>query len=258
MGVLTDIWIGSVLSLPSQSITFNASGQTLTAGNYYLEHTNVSLSLLDQLASIMAAAGLTNPLVLLNQDLKVVMSSDDPFSVTWTDTDARDLAGFTGNLTSNTSHTAPNVSPLLWSPQAPGTPAVRRGIDGYKTYARSVRFSQDGSTGEAITKSTRTLQEYSWDLIPIDRLMGTTDPHPGGTFQRLLDEVLLPGAPVRVYEDVTEEAGSSSTMDLGSSVRGPYRLRETFDPRWYRRKIQNSDLYGTLSAIELIKQSELS
>lgn len=210
--------IGSVKSL-DYDVTINASAQTVT-GSRYLYHATSSLSILGGMVAAMTAAGLGSPTAVLTKDRKVKIGNGAAFSVTWTDTGLRDLLGFTGNLAAGTSHTATNVSPLLWSPAKPpstelspyGTLGIRRPLTLY------TMSPSDGSVF-AVNHGTRTDQRWSFMCVDTDRVFTTDDA--GGEWATWFDEVAAKGYQFYVFPAVTEDPGSSDAASLSGGL-GPY------------------------------------
>lgn len=200
--------------------TGNASTQTI-AGDLYLYHPTSSLSLLAAMVTAMAAGGVADPAAVLTRDRRVRLSSSGNFSVQFVDTALRDLLGFTGNLAAASSYTAPNVSPLLWSPAKPLTSELSpRGTSGIRRPLSYATFSPNDGSPFVVTHGTRVDQRWSCAQVAIDRVF-TSDSPAGGEWATFFDRVAAPGARWYVYLDVAEEAGSGATATLTGGL-GPY------------------------------------
>jgi hypothetical protein len=220
MSYLTAWIIGSIKSL-DYALTVNASAQTVT-GSRYLYHPTLSLSILGGIVAAMTAAGVAGAAAVLTQDRRVKISAGGTFSITWTDTGLRDLLGFTGNLAAAASYTATNVSPLLWSPAKPLRPELSpRGTAGLRTpLAYYTQSPYDGSTF-VVSHGSRVDQRYSCGMVAIDRVF--TDDEAGGEWVRFFNDCAAKGYSFYVYQDVTEESGSTTTATLTGGL-GPYVL----------------------------------
>jgi len=116
--------IGSYRGLPEQTLTIEGAPQVIDAGSYYLYDATAGLSLLTQLGAALLDEVVGGSAVLL-RNRKVRLSGSNPFDLTWpVDGVLRGLLGFTGNLAGQATYTAPNISPLLWSPGRTETPTM--------------------------------------------------------------------------------------------------------------------------------------
>lgn len=222
MASYTTAWIiGSTRDADFDVIfTGNASTQNV-AGDLYLYHPTSSLSLLAAMITAMTAGGVADPAAVLTRDRRVKLSSSGNFSVQWSDVALRTLLGFTGNLAAAASYTAPNVSPLLWSPAKPlaselsprGTTGIRRPLSFYTA------SPNDGSPF-VVTHGSRIDQRWSCSHVDSDRVF-TSDGVVGGEWATFFDEVAAKGSRFFVYPEVTEEEGSTTTATLTGGL-GPY------------------------------------
>lgn len=214
--------IGSYAALPVQSFTVNASAQAVAANDYYLFSTTNALSLLAQVKDAMTAAGVTNPVVVLQQNRKIRLSADSAFSVTWgTATLLRDLLGFAGDLPSLVSHQASAISPLLWSPgRQESSMLTPLGVRGHVEYLTRQSVSPYSGRTETLTHGSREFQRFWLPLVQTDRVHTSTNA--GGTWMRWFAEVAVKGANWFLYRNVLEDAASTVATPLGGVSLGPY------------------------------------
>jgi hypothetical protein len=225
MSVTTAWVIGSIKSL-AHTVTINASPQSVT-GSRYLYHGTSSLSILGGMVTAMTAAGLATPTAVLTEDRKVKLTNGAAFTVTWTNTTLRDLLGFTGDLASAASHTATNVSPLLWSPghimRPELSPLGTAGIE--RPLVMWTASPNDGSVF-VVSHGSRVDQRWSVEMVDTDRVF--TSAESGGQWVTLFNDSLALGYSFNVYPSVSETAGGTSTASL-SDILGPYVLAA---PNW--------------------------
>jgi len=217
-GYLTAWLVGSIKGA-DHDITIAGSAQNI-AGDLYLYHPTTALSLLGAWVTAATAAGLGAPTAVLTRDRRVKLGNGANFTVTWDDT-VRDLLGFTSNLSGASSYVAPNVSPLLWSPAKPLRPELSpRGTLGLRTpQAYWTQSPYDGSPFVVSHGSGRIDQRYSCGMVAIDRVFTTSQA--GGEWVRFFEEVLAKGRSFYVYNDATEESGSTTAASLADGL-GPY------------------------------------
>lgn len=210
----TDLLIGSYRSLPAQTITVSTAGpitsdHVIAAGNYYLYDDHSSFDLLDAVAAAMEAhAVLTGATIEVRNNLRLRISANQTFSLTWpTDGLLRDLLGFTGNLSGQSAYTATNVSPLLWSANKPGTYKARLGTDGVPV--SDTAWAQAG-TGKVYATRHNTYREQTilWRFVQNARVWTTAEA--GGEFFAFFRDVLSLGRNFKVWRGLVEGDGSSS------------------------------------------------
>lgn len=220
MAYLTAWIIGSRKGLAA-TLTVDASPQSVD-GDLYLYHPTAGLSLLAQVAAAMTAAGVAGASAVLTRDRRVKLSAGGTFAITWGAGGAtlRDLLGFTGNLAASSSYTAPNVSPLLWSPAKPLRPELSpRGTAGLRTPQAFWTQSPSDGSPFVVQHGSRVDQRYSCGMVAIDRVF--TSAEAGGEWVRFFDDVAAKGASFYVYQDTTEDPGSAVTASLTGGL-GPY------------------------------------
>lgn len=101
----------------SKDVTFGGTAVQVTTGSYFVRgYTAEGGQLVDAVQTAMTAAGLASASATISDDGFVTLSASGAFTVTWTNTTLRDILGFTGNLTSATSHTATEQAKYTWHP----------------------------------------------------------------------------------------------------------------------------------------------
>lgn len=224
MGYRTSWLIGSFQNLPEQPITVTVGGVdhdvAVAAGNYYLHDFDTDLSLLAALDAALADAGVVAA-TGLRQTRLVKSTSLVTFAIVWgTSTLLRDLLGFTGNLSGQTSYIAQRVSPLLWSPARTETSGLAPlGIRGQAV--ASVYQSQspyDGST-ENISHGEREYARFNWLNVAIDRVW--TRDLLGGEYARWFKEIAVPAARWKLYGPMAESSSDVPATPLENGL-GPY------------------------------------
>ncbi len=215
--------IGSYADMPTASMTINVTAVPVSGGSYYLYDAEPTLSLLTVIQNIITAGGMGGASVRLNQNGTVRLSSGGLFSVTWgTATLLRDLLGFTADLPSNASHTAPNISPLLWMPGKPETPLMQRlGFVGHRVHAVYTTTAPYSGKQESVSHGERLYAKYAFPMVDTERMVG--DDSEGGTFDTWFATVAVRSARWKLYREVLEDPTSfSSVMSYLDQPLGPY------------------------------------
>lgn len=243
----TTLWVGSMEGMPAQDLTIDGSPETFAAGDYYLRHATGSLSAMATLQALLIAAGVTGATVVLLENLYVRISATPTFAITWTDTELRDMLGFTGNLAGQTSYTAARRSPYLWSAGWPAELATPSGVGSYDDEDAVVRPSADGADQELDHFVTHGLQEASYDVVPLSRYMladlALADGLNWRTFRR---QVLVANARFQLYELITEDMASTDPITWVDAL-GTYKVRE-LPPGINPRKIPHANTYWRVEA----------
>jgi len=251
----SDWLIGSVRSMPAYAYSVSASVYGIAAGDYYLYDAANSRSMLYQLEEdIEDKHPGQGAAVFLTETGHVRITCGVAFSITWSDVEFRNWLGFNSDIVSQTAVTASNKSPLFWSPSYPGTPKHSPyGIDGTKIYDTAITESPSGQTSQATRHHTKTVQGWSWTMVPIARVWTTDGDGTGGEFRRFYDEVLSKLARFKFYTNITEETTSTTAFTPGV-VLGPYKARGPVDD-WYSRGIPGADTRSPIS-IDATKTAE--
>lgn len=238
-------WLIGSIYLLDQRFEVDAVTTTQFNGPYYLRSATSALSMIDAIAArIVVAVGGTCVITLRrNRCVRIVFNTAR--TVTWgTATILRDLLGFTGDLASGTTHDAPNVSPLLWSPGYMGTPSTIAGVEGYTVPHQAVTKSADGSQVYCTHYGDEIWQELAWTHIIPDRLRVAAGTG-GGTFQEFYEQCALLRERFLWHQEIDELDGSTSAATLDTAL-GPYVLRPEFDGNWYRRNVPFAEVSSPL------------
>lgn len=242
--MLSAWFIGSIY-LPGISITVDASDTGITEGPYYLARSTTALSLIDTLAAriVIAVGGTCTITLRRNRCVRIVFNTAR--TVTWgSGTQLRDLLGFTGDLASGTTHDAPNVSPLLWSPGYLATPKTIEDVTGYTVPHQAQTKSADGSQVYCTHYGSETWQDLSWSHIMPDRLRVATGTG-GGTFHEFFEQCAMLRERFLYHQEIDELDGDTTAATLDTAL-GPYVLRPEFDGDWYRRNVPNAEVSSPL------------
>lgn len=253
----TAILVGSV-ELANQSLLIDGNPEAIAAGSYYLRHGTAGISLFDALELAMTNAGLAGVQVELQRNLLVRIQALGNFEITLSARLQR-LLGFSGTQgPGNNSYEATLVSPLLWAPGYPATPASRAGKAGYKVPHVTRHKADDGSRQEAQYFGEEVWQELEWPFVPADLLQVADADDDGGSLEGLFEEVLKYNRPFQWYPAENTHPDSDSLLSWGT-VFGPYQLRDDLGkPNWYDRIRANADDIGGGVGMKLHLVEELS
>lgn len=245
--------IGSIRFTADASVNIDGNTQDISTGYYYLRHPTSNLSLISAFATAMANTGLSGVNVYLNRAGYVVLEAASSFEVTWINTTLQTALGFTEDLSGASSYTAPCRSNIAFFPQAPSTPTSILGVVGYDVSDAITRRSPTGLTQSVEKHHTQVFQELRWALINVERLWDTTESP--GTFKRFLDDVIRNNRSFFEHQQIDEDLTSSEEVTWTTGL-GPYRVRDIQALNdWYRRTINNKDLYSPLR-LDLVQVSE--
>lgn len=263
VAVTSDLFVGSYENLPAQSfqaeLTSGGGPQnaTLSTGDYYLVNATANRSLLDAVASEIENAIGEPPTIALQRDLRVQIAFSNAASITWgSATTLRNLLGFTGDLSSNTLHTATNISPLIWSA---GYRALTRAhgdaASGGEVIVDTIQTkSNTGRTINTITHGQSIIQDFSWDFVYVSRVQ--TSSELGGEFITFVANVLNRGQRFTWHKGIVEDPSSTTLLSLTTAV-GPYKSRSIIN-NWYNRAKQPAADIGSNIRIEAVIVDEYS
>ncbi|MCY0990624.1 hypothetical protein OV203_26005 [Nannocystis sp. ILAH1] len=222
--MLTSWLIGSRY-LPPTPITIEGNVYDFSSASqgWYLYHPTGALSLVGRLQALLLSVPIAGASVVILRNRKVRISADGNFSITWTDAILRNLLGFSANLSGQSSYTAPNISPLLWSPFKPESPAdAPLGVAGRPAYDTQAVCAPDG-TSVFTSHFTQYLNSFEWQLVPNERYQTTSPPSVGGEYLTFFDQVLVRAGKFWLWRGIDE--GSDTTPVTWTSALGPYVLR---------------------------------
>lgn len=252
--------IGSDLAVPADSfdvVATTTETKTVTAGKYYLYDATTGISLLTHVAGLIQGhANVTTCTGAILENRKVKLTGSGSFDVTWTDTNVRDMLGFTGNLSGASSYTATNISPLFWSPLRTESPQLAPlGVDGVGVH--DTHWAQSATTViTATTNNSWRENSFSWRYVAISRMW--TSSEAGGEYYTFYDRVLRRAAPFKLYRNVEEDTSGGDAATL-ATVLGPYKMKpQGGDTKLkYRREFQNQDLRSPVE-LDCVKVTEIS
>ena len=249
----SDWLIGSYPDMPSQTLAItvpsgsNSEAANIPAGDYYLHHTTDAISLCDQLSEALQAHGSIGGDTAkceLMQDGKVRVwtTGSTTFGITWTSTDARDMYGFTDNLSGNYTYTA-SKSAYWWSGNRKASPTMSPlGIVGAVISDAVVGMAGD-ATQRVTENNTYRANNYFWRYVPVARVW--TSAEAGGEYFAFHDNVIRKGRQFVIWPDIAEADDQSDTTITLANALGPYKAPIGWD---YGREIANVD---KLSRIDL-------
>lgn len=242
MSVTTSFVIGSVEDLPSYDLSINTTPYSTTADDYYLWHASSSLSLCDHLQSLLASE-VTGANVFITAAGYVRIEATQNFTIVWTDSELRDLFGFTAGVGPTQGVTATKRSPMLWIPGWPETPDTPIGTQGSPVRDTIVTMSATGLTSKFTTRHTRIEQSFSWRWVSQSRVWTTAEE--GGEFRRFFDDHLVPGYRFMLHSGATETVGSVTEFTRAYTL-GPYKLRPPIQHEWFRREDPSRDSHSPI------------
>ena len=213
--------IGSVKSLPEQSVDIDGVAQILATGNYHLAH-GTAPALLTSLIAMLTAAGVPAPTASITRDRRVKLTAGAVFAIDWglAGETLRDLLGFDADLAGSLVYIAPLVSPLHWSPTKPlRSEMAPRGARGIRRPLAYYSMSPTDGSAFVVSHGERVDQSFSCSHVPTDRIQ--TPEELGGEWAAFFLAVVARGYLFTVYLDVVENPGSTTTADLDNPL-GPY------------------------------------
>lgn len=227
----TGAWfVGSVVNMPSQvmSVTANAVTEncTITAGSYYLDDSSSARSLVEATATALQThSQISTATCIVSRDRLVRFTADVAFTLTWTDTEARDLLGAANFGSNSTTQASTNVSPILWVPDRPENPSSRLGRDGDIQYDTVVSMS-GGSPANIVATQHDERVYNSFDLRFIrNAYWDTGTGNVGGEFRTFHAQILRQLIRFKVYRQTLFDSASTTDVGLLSSNQlGPYRM----------------------------------
>jgi hypothetical protein len=172
----------------NDSVTFNATAVTIPNGTYANFVTlGYALRTAIRTVSGLGAAGVS----FNGTTGKTNMACATAFSVTWTDTALRDIFGYTGNLSSGTSHTSTYRPLYAWFSDYAPSDRNTWALDHRSTFAGGMSRSGElvgMSTGPAIYKRTMV-----FDAETADNIFRSANTTSGAGWHRCL-ETFIEGA----------------------------------------------------------------
>lgn len=249
-GVESSFVIASIEDMPAYDLTINGNPYTVTASSYYLWDSSVGKSLLDQVAGHMASE-VTGANAYITEAGYVRLVATQNFTIVWTDTELRDLLGFTAGVGPTQNAIATLHSPLLWIPGWPETPSTPLGTHGHPIRDTVITASASGETAKFTTRTTRTVQKFTWRHVSSSKVWTVAEL--GGEYRKIFDAYLVQGQRFKLYSGSTYDGASSSEF-AWDYVLGPYKLQDP-EHRWYQREDQARDTHSPIE-IACVKVGE--
>lgn len=247
----TSAWFVGSQTLAAQTLAITQGATTenivLPAGSYYLRSATSSLSLLAAMVTAINAHSLISGATAVVQRNRIVaLGATQTFTLTWpADNILRNLLGFAANLTpAATSHTAPAVSPLLWSPGYLATPATIEGVTGYTVPHQAIYKSDDGTQVDCDHYGSETWQDLEWTHVLPERMRVATGTG-GGTFHEFYEQCGMLRRRFLYHQEIDELDGSTTAVTWDTAL-GCYVLRPDFPDQWYRRNVQFAEVSSPL------------
>jgi hypothetical protein len=248
------VWLTSSRVWPDAGIDveIDASSVPVTAslgGLYLLHPTTAALNLLARLVVSMTAAGVVAPAAFITEDRHVRLTSSGVFVVDWVDTTLRDYLGFTGNLAAAAAYTAPNRSPMLWSPGKTENPQeAQLGAHGKPIADLSVAFGAGGRQTIRVEGSSTYIQRYNWEHIPKARYVSSPPTLTDGEYGGFWQSEFVGGNQWIMMRGVTEGSSNTVSASYGSAtIVGPYKA-DMSQPEMRSLQYKRSTGFGLVEA----------
>lgn len=247
--------VGCITLTSSATIVVGGSNVVIPAGTYYLRDAKPELSLVDMIETGIAGvhAGST---VRILKNRKVVIDLNGNSATLTIPIALQQALGFTSSpYAAATSHTAENVSYLLWSAGWPETTTNSPvGVAGRKRYDRVMTSSPSGQTFHVTVHHSVTMLDLSWKFVRPERSWSPAEAP--GEYSVFFERVIVPGMRFKLYSQMAEDDNSTSPVTWSTSVFGPYVV-PTPDYDWYQRAVASTDSLGSSVSIEAMKTSEV-
>lgn len=185
----------------------NTPSVSLDTGTYYIagysgETTN---NLVEHIQDKMAAeTGFSAATCTYNANSGLVsLGFAATTNVTWTDTDLRDLLGFTADLDSASSYTGTNEAKYVWRPNISLSGHPVTGSRVFEPESTTLVYrARDGTTTSVVgTKLYRAQLEYS--MLDEARIIIPSTGTVNREFETFFEDVIHSGQPIRLYFDRT-------------------------------------------------------
>ena len=229
----TPIFMGQVaIAGNNDSFVAGGSAGALTAASYYLKDPTAADSLVAHFQTVLQALGgaMAAATVAFSYLTGQVTLAGGTFTLDWTDTDLRDLLGFSGASASVVPGgvTGAYQARWVWKPAAPASPS-RDQLSSEGTYRGQTKHTRAFDGSARLTK-LGALRDKAWAFSLLSRERVWIDDTGNASYtnlslERFSVDVLQPGSKVRIYADDTVTA---ATTDRFTYKPGP-RCYEAFD-----------------------------
>jgi hypothetical protein len=223
--------IGTVESDVADTITITVAGGTgavgvvVPAGPLYLQDSNSALSYASALATAIntQCVDITACSIRLleNRCIQIVFTAAGNVTVNWgSNTDLRDILGFTGTLSGATSYTATLISSRIWVPGLTEIGRARLGRVGVPVQDTQVGGGGGATRPAMTTHNRRETNALEWRAVDNARVWVT---EAGGEHIAFWTDVLTEGRQFLHFRATNEDATSTTAITLTSGNRlGPY------------------------------------
>jgi hypothetical protein len=235
----------------TQSFTIEGNPVSVTAslGGLYLTHPTAALDLLARFVVAMTTGTVGSPAAFVTEARYVRLTGAGVFEVDWTGAETlRDLLGFTGTLSGASAYTAPNRSPLLWSPGKVLTPDLAQlGVHGQRVLDISATIGQGGNLTVRQEGTPTTVNRFSGRYIPKARYQSGATPA-AGEYTYAWEYELCTGKKFHILRGVTEGSSTTASASYGSATAlGPY-VADLSDGGFRRTPFVRSAGFGLVEA----------
>ena len=223
--------------------TVNAGTATIAAGDYYWSS---ATDLATAIANAFTTAAGFAVSVSTTQHGEggtgvITLSAGSAFSVTWVSTDLRDIMGYTGNLSSGTSHAATKACRAIWLPIKPKwAPSGNKSWAGFPVADLRQTRNAAGYVWSFVGQVHRTTRLY-WDAVPKARVWIADEgaSYPNQSFERFWRDHIAAQAgwcanpcKVRWHPDASDDATFHSYTVTGLERFEPSHTSESWDGVW--------------------------
>ena len=214
MASLLNAYLGRI-EVEAWQFVAGSTTYTLTAGEYYPRGYTGEAT--DQLCEHLTAlleprAGTPTVTVSLTTGLVTISWDGTATTVTWTSTDLRDILGFTGNLTSATSHTSTYPMRYLWLPSLAPSNYPTTIEDLWQPRSNSRVFASPDGESHGRRGYESNLAVVTYDLLQASEVVhrnATYDNEDNGTFRSFFRNVAHNTMPIRILPDRSTYAAST-------------------------------------------------
>lgn len=160
-------------------------------------------------------------------------------ALTWTDTELRDLCGFTGNVSGSLSYTSTNHAQALWLPNYGWQ--GRHGDASFTGHPISDKQDMVNSAGYyfGVAGQTRYESALTWPMCADAKTNTISESTTNESFQTFLEDGIhagkswaTVGGPIRFYADADTDTTYTTWSVPGMAEYSPQRIRDQWDGYW--------------------------
>lgn len=193
------------ISNDSKDFSIGGSPVALTTGNYFMagysgeSTTQLCEHIQVKIRALGAPYGSTS--VTMSEDGYITIGDlGGVTTITWTDTDLRDLLGFTGNLSGQSGYTATNQARYCWFPTRAIADYPGDLTSFWTPRSTSITYRSGDGTTCSIVGTLINEGKFSYKHLPASNVI-TTSTTVWESFQRFWTDVIHEGQPFRVLPD---------------------------------------------------------